>query len=67
MIDMKKIYRILIIMVILNFNLLIPANISGETIQSGNVLEISEANFPDQVLREILMTEDNDSDGYLSG
>lgn len=63
---MKKIYYILIIMLILNFNLLIPANISGKTIQSGNVLEISEENFPDQVLREILMTKDNDSDGYLS-
>lgn len=63
---MKKIYYILIIMLILNFNLLIPANISGKTIQSGNVLEISEENFPDQVLREILMTKDNNSDGYLS-
>lgn len=63
---MKKIYYILIIMIMINFSLLIPKNVSAETIQSENMLEISEENFPDEVLREILFTEDNDGDGYLS-
>ena len=63
---MKKIYYILIIMLMLNLNLLIPENIRGETIQSENIIDISEENFPDQVLREILINEDKDRDGYLS-
>ena len=53
-------------MLMLNFNLLIPENISGETMQSENMLEISEETFPDEVLREILFTKDYDGDGYLS-
>lgn len=53
-------------MFVVNFTLLIPENINGETIQSQNIVEISEENFPDQVLREILISEDNDKDGYLS-
>lgn len=63
---MKKIYYILIIMIMINFSLLIPENVNGETLQSENMLEISEETFPDEVLREILFTKDCDGDGYLS-
>lgn len=64
---MKKIKIILIIILILNFSFIIPNKMSGETIQSENILQISKENFPDEVLREILTTKDKNYDGYLSG
>ncbi len=63
---MKRVFYILIIIFILHLNLMISENISAENVQSENLLGITEENFPDQVLREILNTNDKNSDGYLS-
>ncbi|MCI9617803.1 MAG: hypothetical protein HFG31_07355 [Eubacterium sp.] len=63
---MKKIFYALIVVLVVNICLIPSENVMGESIESDMGIEISEENFPDEVLREILEKEDENGDGFLS-
>lgn len=51
---MKKISYILIVILVVNIFFIPSENVKGESVKSVAGIEISEENFPDEVLREIL-------------
>lgn len=63
---MKKISYILIVILVVNIFFIPSENVKGESVKSVAGIEISEENFPDEVLREILEKKDENGDGFLS-
>ena len=63
---MKKIFYILIVILAVHICFIPSENVKGESVKSVAGIEISEENFPDEVLREILEKKDENGDGFLS-
>lgn len=63
---MKKTFYILIVILAVHICFIPSEKVKGESVKSVAGIEISEENFPDEVLREILEKKDEDGDGFLS-